>query len=427
MADANFYRAFEDRHRGSRELIKTRLAVYLPFILPLQQFYKNCQGVDLGCGRGEWLELMQENGMAVQGIDLDQGMLEAAHERGLNVSQGDAIQSLQSLAPESQMLVSGFHLAEHLPFDALQVLIRESLRVLKPGGLLILETPNPENIVVGTANFYLDPTHHQPIPSQLLSFMVEYAGFEKVKALRLQEHAGLADNNALNLMSVLNGVSPDYAVVAQKTCPAELIAAMSPVFEADYGLSLESLANSYDQQIKAKIQHAETVAQQAEAVAQQAEAVAQQAEAKAQQAEAKAQHAEAQAQQADAMAQRAEGALIAIHNSSSWRLTAPLRMVGGSAKKLLHMPGAAKEAIKKKLKQLLAHAKLYINRRPGLRRAMLAVLRRFPALDSRLKKTAKKYEARSSADLTPRARRIYADLKATEENHRRRIASADLN
>jgi SAM-dependent methyltransferase len=247
-----FYRAFEDRYRGSRELIKSRLKVYLPFILPLKQFDQTCKGIDLGCGRGEWLELMQDNGINVQGVDIDQGMLDAARERGLNANYGDAIQVLQALMSESQMLISGFHIAEHLPFEVLKTLVDESLRVLKPGGLLILQTPNPENIVVGTANFYLDPTHNQPIPSQLLSFIAEYAGFAKIKVLRLQEPRGLADNNALTLLNILNGVSPDYAVIAQKAGTPEIITATAQAFESDYGLSLENLANSYDQQIKTK-------------------------------------------------------------------------------------------------------------------------------------------------------------------------------
>jgi len=299
MIDANFYRAFEERYRGPQEQIKSRLKVYLPFILPLKQFDQACQGIDLGCGRGEWLELMQDNDINVQGVDIDQGMLDAARERGLNANHGDAIQVLQALKSESQMLVSGFHIAEHLPFEVLRALIDESLRVLKPGGLLVLETPNPENIVVGTASFYLDPSHQKPIPFQLLSFMVEYSGFEKVKVLRLQEPAGLATNNVLTFLNVLNGVSPDYSVVAQKGGASKIVAAIVPAFEADYGLSLESLANSYDQQIKAKAQQAEMIAQQAEAKAQQA-----------------------------------EEALIAMHNSSSWRLNTLLQFVRSIANRL---------------------------------------------------------------------------------------------
>lgn len=279
MRNDNFYRAFEDRYRGSHEMIKSRMEVYLPFILPLKQFNDVCRGIDLGCGRGEWLQLMQENGVDMLGVDSDQGMLNAAQEQGLKVKHGDAIQNLQLLASESQMLVSAFHLAEHLPFEVLQTLIQESLRVLKPGGLLILETPNPENIVVGTANFYLDPTHQRPIPFQLLSFTVEYAGFAKTKVLRLQEQEGLAENQTLSLMDVLNGVSPDYAVVGQKGGASEVATALAPAFETSYGLSLNKLANNYDLRI----------------------------------------------QQAEAKAQRAEDFVIAIRNSLPWRLTAPLR------------------------------------------------------------------------------------------------------
>ena len=395
MADSNFYRAFEERHRGSQDLIKSRLTVYLPFILPLRQFDDALLGIDLGCGRGEWLELMQENELDVQGVDLDQGMLDAARERNLNVRQGDAIQALQSLTPESQMLVSGFHIAEHLPFEVLKTLIDESLRVLKAGGLLILETPNPENIVVGTTSFYLDPTHKQPIPFQLLSFMAEYSGFEKVKVLRLQELIGLADNDALTLLSVLNGVSPDYAVVAQKGGAPEIAAATAQVFEADYGLSLESLANSYDQQVKAKAQQAELIAQQAQD----------------------------KAQQAETKAQQAEIALCAINNSTSWRLTAPLRMIGRAVKKALRLANAAKPESKDKAKLLLAHAKLYINQRPKLRRLAFTILARYPALESYIRRATRfsgqithPPVATELANLTPRAHNIYVHLKAAIEN-----------
>lgn len=252
MVDTDFYRAFEKVHRGPRELIKSRLTAYLPFILPLRQVDNACTGVDLGCGRGEWLELMRENGIDVQGIDLDQGMLEAAHESGLNATHGDAIQHLQSLAPESQMLVTAFHLAEHLPFERLHMLVQEALRVLKPGGVLILETPNPENITVGTTTFYIDPTHQRPIPPPLLSFVATYHGFEKVRILKLQEAAGLADNDALTLMNVLDGVSPDYAVAAQKSGAPDISAATAPAFERECGLSLGHLADKYEQQSRAR-------------------------------------------------------------------------------------------------------------------------------------------------------------------------------
>ena len=438
MVDTNFYRAFEDRHRGSRELIKSRLAVYLPFTLPLKQIDDACQGIDLGCGRGEWLELMQENEINVQGIDLDQGMLEAARERGLSAKHGDAIKSLQALAAESQNLVSGFHIAEHIPFERLQILIQESLRVLKPGGLLILETPNPENIIVGTANFYLDPTHQRPIPMQLLSFMAEFAGFEKVKILRLQQSPELINNNSLRLLDVLSGVSPDYSVVAQKAGAPEIIAITAQAFDTEYGLSLELLASRYSLQAEAKAQQAEATAQQAEAKAQQAEAKAQQVEATAQQAEAKAQQAEAKAQQAEATAQQAEATaqqaeakaqqaeataqqaearIQSLLNSTSWRITAPMRRIVALAqhasRKFHNRKAPLSQTVKIKLfntiKVLSAHAKLYIVRRPALLRLTLAVLARFPAIKNKLKHAkqtpgVQPAVASELANLSPQAR-----------------------
>lgn len=286
MADeinANFYRAFEEKHRGTRELIKSRLRVYLPFIEPLRGFCGADKAVDLGCGRGEWLELLQEAGFDAQGVDLDDGMLAACRERKLKVQVGDAVAFLKGLPEASHAVVSGFHLAEHIPFADLQVLVAEALRVLMPGGLLILETPNPENIVVGTTNFYLDPTHQRPIPPQLLSFLSEYCGFKKVKTLRLQESVGLSSGKVPTLLDVLNGVSPDCAVVAQKGAVPERMKLFDTAFEKNYGLSLETLAQQYEARIA----------------------------------------------MAEAKARQAEAGLNAVYNSRSWRWTALLRWTGG--------------------------------------------------------------------------------------------------
>ena len=144
----NFYRAFEDRHRGTRELIAQRLLVYLPFITPLLERHAACRAADLGCGRGEWLEILIGCGFDAHGIDLDDGMLEACRERGLPAQRNDALSYLATVEDNSLAIVSGFHIAEHIPFPDLQALVAEALRVLIPGGVLILETPNAENIAV---------------------------------------------------------------------------------------------------------------------------------------------------------------------------------------------------------------------------------------------------------------------------------------
>lgn len=161
---SGFYRAFEDRHRGSRELILGRLEVYLPFIETLKAWHTPCTALDLGCGRGEWLQLLQNNGVQARGVDLDEGMLQACHELNLQAEQGDAIAALQALPDNSLSVVSGFHIVEHIEFSQVQQIAEEALRVLKPGGLLILETPNAENLVVGTHNFYLGNPHQAGAP-----------------------------------------------------------------------------------------------------------------------------------------------------------------------------------------------------------------------------------------------------------------------
>ncbi|HTV84708.1 MAG TPA: methyltransferase domain-containing protein [Dyella sp.] len=243
---AGFYRALEDRFRGSRELILSRLVAYLPFIEPLKGLADVVAAVDLGCGRGEWLELLKQHGFEGQGVDVDAGMLHACRERGLQVTQGDAIEFLKALPNQSQMIVSGFHVAEHLPFEILQALIQEALRVLKPAGLLILETPNPENFKVSSLNFYLDPSHRNPLPPDLLAFVPEYYGFARVKIVRLQEDSSLLQATGVSLDQVLGGASPDYAVVAQKASDAPSLEAFNEVFQRDFGLPVSVLLKNYD-------------------------------------------------------------------------------------------------------------------------------------------------------------------------------------
>ena len=236
MSD-QFYRAFEEKFRGPRGLIQQRLEVYLPFVQPVCAAYPEALVLDLGCGRGEWLELLQKNSIAAMGVDLDTGMLAACQQINLKVQCQDALESLKQLQDGSASVVSAFHLVEHLPFDRVKDLVAECHRVLKPGGLLIMETPNPENFMVATHNFYLDPTHLRPIPPDLLAFVPEYLGYESVKILRLQETAGVKTHPNLSMLDVLTGASPDYAVVAQKAGHTALKQSLQALFDQAFGIS----------------------------------------------------------------------------------------------------------------------------------------------------------------------------------------------
>lgn len=297
----NFYRAFEDRHRGSRELIKSRLQVYLPLVLPLAHQHPQAPALDLGCGRGEWLELLHQHHVKAQGVDLDEGMLAACRERQLDVTHADAIAHLKQQADQSLLLVSGFHIAEHLPFAVLQELFAQAHRVLLPDGLLILETPNPENLVVGTASFYLDPSHLRPLPPQLLTFLAEHQGFGQVQLLRLQEEARLSTDAPLGLYDVLAGVSPDYAIVA-RIRPAPALPEPAP------GASLYALALRYDQQLQLHLGAQQQALQTVQTRAEEALAMAHQA-----------------GQQMHQQTQQQAAQLAALYASLSWRLTRPLR------------------------------------------------------------------------------------------------------
>jgi SAM-dependent methyltransferase len=244
----SFYRGFEDLHRGSRHEIMRRLQVYLPFVIPVAQANPSAKCLDLGCGRGEWLELMVEYGINALGVDMDEAMLNAAKSQGLNVLLKDALDALKTQADNSITFVTAFHLVEHLLFSQVQELIQQAHRVLVPGGVLILETPNPDNLVVASCNFYLDPSHIKPIPSLLLSFAANYAGFARTKFIGLQESSSLRFKANLQLEDVLAGASPDYAILSQKVGTHDETSRLDVPFARSYGVSTLELAQLYAHQ-----------------------------------------------------------------------------------------------------------------------------------------------------------------------------------
>jgi len=454
MSDG-FYRAFEEKHRGTRELIISRLQAYLPFVEPLSKSDQGSPTIDLGCGRGEWLELMAKIGFKPYGVDLDEGMLKACIERRLPAEQGDAVAFLAKLPSESQSIVSAFHVVEHIKFEQLRTVVSEALRVLKPGGLLIMETPNPENIIVSTLNFYLDPTHQHPIPPQLLSFLPEYYGFARIKTLRLQESKDLIKSEFLTLNNVLQGVSPDYAVIAQKFADDTSFKALDAAFSQEYGLSFEKLVSHYQWQseanaqqfeswardIEGKTQEAFAKAQQAESLAEGMKAIVQDALTKARRAEtlaevseSKAQESLSKAQQAETRAGFAEAAHTAISNSRSWRITAPFRRASnvlrrflrGSIVWLAFAPGSWPRLT---LRSVLITMKSRISSVPLLKTLAARTLSFFPKLDARLRLVGNPCPTKHShifgygiegiENLSPRARKIYFDLKDAIEQRQR--------
>ena len=163
---------------------------------------------------------MKENGIPAQGIDLNEKMVARAKDQGLNVSQADVISFLEKQKSNSFSVITGFHLAEHIPFQLLIRMVEECYRVLAPGGILILETPNPESIQVSTLSFYYDPSHLNPIPPDLLAFTAESRGFDKVDILRMhpldENYEKVDQSETVNMLAKRLLGPQDYAIIGHK-------------------------------------------------------------------------------------------------------------------------------------------------------------------------------------------------------------------
>jgi len=169
------YVAFENRFRGSREEIRARLASYVPL------FAGRAPVADLGCGRGEFLELLREAGVEALGAESNGQAVQHCRERGLQVSATDLLTFLRGRAPASLGGVFAAQVAEHLPPPVLMALLRESHRVLRAGGLLVLETVNPRSVIGLLEVYNRDLTHEKPLHPDTLSFLAAAAGFGEVR------------------------------------------------------------------------------------------------------------------------------------------------------------------------------------------------------------------------------------------------------
>jgi SAM-dependent methyltransferase len=215
----NFYVEFEKNYRGSEEEILQRQSVYL------DRFDKYKDGkslvVDVGCGRGEFLVLLKDNGVLVEGLDLNIKMVEETKKKGIKAFEKDVLSYLSTKKSKSIGAITGFHIVEHIPFEELMAIFEESYRTLIKGGFVLFETPNPENVLVGSNRFYNDPSHLKPIPPTILDFMLKTIGF-KTEIIRLHPEKTEAEitkksNNELLTEIAHNMFGPqDYAVIGYK-------------------------------------------------------------------------------------------------------------------------------------------------------------------------------------------------------------------
>ncbi len=200
------YLEFEARFRGSEEDIRGRLDPYLDVL------GGRTDVLDLGCGRGEALAALAAAGIKASGVDANVEMVERCREKGLEAEVDDLFRALEARSESSLGGVVSFHVIEHLPAAELERLVRLAWRVLRPGGVLVLETPNPTSLVVGASRFWLDPTHKRPVHPESLKTLMELNGFDPVERIDLQPFAA---EDRLPEIDV-EAVAPEQAALADR-------------------------------------------------------------------------------------------------------------------------------------------------------------------------------------------------------------------
>ncbi len=156
-----------------------RQQFYVPF------FKGRGEVLDLGCGRGEFLELMREAGVEARGVDLSEECVALCRSKQLRAEQADLFVYLDGLADSALDGIFSAQVIEHLPPERVLEFVRLAASKLVRGGLLAIETPNPECLAVFTTHFYLDPTHSRPVPALLLHFYMEECGLGQIEIHRL--------------------------------------------------------------------------------------------------------------------------------------------------------------------------------------------------------------------------------------------------
>lgn len=190
------YARFAERFRGSEDYVKKGQRFYLPY------FTGRREVLDVGCGRGEFLELMREAGVPARGIDLSRESVELCRRKGLQADAADLYTHLADLPEASLDGIFSGQVVEHLPPERLPDMIRLAASRLERDGVLAIETPNPECLAIFASHFYLDPTHARPVPHALLSFYMEEYGLGGIEVHRLSP--------AIESMPALAGLPEDF-------------------------------------------------------------------------------------------------------------------------------------------------------------------------------------------------------------------------
>ena len=463
MSDGDIHspeEAFEDHFRGSRQEIVRRLSVYLPLLE--EAGVRSLPGpiLDLGFGRGEWLDLLADHGHVAVGSDLSEAVVARGLEAGLDVAQAEALRDLRERPDASLAAVTAFHVIEHLDPAALGELLSEIHRVLAPGGVVVLETPNPENVTVASASFYIDADHVRPVPPQLLEFHARRAGFSlpwiarvnrAVLGAPLPEVAGdVPGAHEVNaVVYAVNGLlfaAPDYALVAQKAGGAgspldaavyERLFGPQPqdlqtyrrlaAEEAARRLQVDKLeAEERAAELAREAAEAEELAAEAERLATEAERLATEAAERLAAVEELATAADERARGAERQVHQAWEDLAVVSSSLSWRVTAPLRAGGGFVRRL--SPGRAAgrgRPPKTYAKLAVGYPARWALSHPRLGPVLDKGLARLPAVDQKVRIAI--HETRAERIGAPAVAAVLdeADLRGLSESARAVVADLE--
>ncbi len=207
--EETFYFLFENLFRGSIEEITRRQSLYLPYAIEAHAHSKGLFFLDAGCGRGEFLDLLKGRGIPAKGVDISRINAECVKERDGDVVLSDALQYLETLGDESLIGLSMFQVIEHLDLKYIHHILETAFKKISLHGVIIVESVNPY-CSMALGKFYLDPTHQRPYAPDLMKFMVEWHGFEKV---------GIVYSSPVLRRLHIRGAArkyQDYAVVGKK-------------------------------------------------------------------------------------------------------------------------------------------------------------------------------------------------------------------